>query len=89
MEREGSVQLGTIGRGLRRWTCGPGCLGVHVGAFLLVATALTLINVAVSPENLWFWRPLAWWGGLVAVHAALTLGGSLTREGDAESEPVE
>ena len=82
MER---LPLDRICRGLGGWAGGPGCLGVHAGAFFLGATALTLLNVARSPYDLWFWRPLAWWGPVLALHAGLVFGGAVRRGGAARS----
>ena len=79
MEREGSLSVGQICRGLGGWAGGSGCLGVHLVVFFLGATVLTLLNVARSPDDLWFWRPLAWWSGLILLHAGLTLGGVTRR----------
>ena len=79
MRREGSLQIERLGLMLRRWAGGPGCLAVHLGIMLVAATVLTLVNVARTPEHLWFWRPLAWWGVLLAGHAAWVVGGVVRR----------
>lgn len=74
MERDGFQQAQRIGRGLGRWLGSPAGLSLHVGLFLLGATFLTLLNLLRSPQELWFWRPLAWWGGLLLLHTAVTVG---------------
>lgn len=90
MERDGFQQAERVGRRLGQWLGGPPGLALHVGLFLLGATFLTLVNLLRSPQDLWFWRPLAWWGGLLLLHAAVTVGGVVRRvEADAPApQPV-
>ena len=89
MERNGSDRAQLLGRGLGRWLLGPSGLVLHLGAFLLGAMLLTLLNLLRSPGEIWFWRPLAWWGGLLAVHAGLTVGGAVRTAGARGSSPLE
>ena len=42
----------------------------HLAAYALVNIALLVINLATSPETLWFYWPLLGWGVAVAAHAA-------------------
>ncbi len=87
MQREDVWQVGPLGGRLRQWAGGAGALGVHLGVFLLAATALTLVNVARSPETLWFWRPLAAWLVLLAAHGAWVAGGVVRKPDAAAPDP--
>lgn len=87
MERDGFQQAQRVGRGLGRWLGGPAGLALHVGLFLLGATFLTLLNLLRSPQEIWFWRPLAWWGGLLLLHTAVTVG-EVVRRAAADSPPA-
>lgn len=87
MERHGSHHAERVGRWLGRWLYGPAGLAVHLGLFLLGATLLTLLNLLRSPAEIWFWRPLGWWGALLIIHAGLTLGGLLRSAGVNPSAP--
>lgn len=42
---------------------------IHLTVFVLVNAGLIVINLLTSPENLWFFWPLAGWGIGVAAHA--------------------
>ena len=42
----------------------------HLAAYALVNIALLALNLATSPETLWFYWPLLGWGVAVAAHAA-------------------
>ena len=46
----------------------------HLVVYVVVITALAVINLRRSPENLWFIWPLAGWGIGVLYHAASTFG---------------
>lgn len=81
MERDGFHRGEGVRRGVGRWLGGPAGFALHVGLFLLGATILTLLNILRSPQELWFWRPLAWWGGLLLLHAVLAVRGSARRSG--------
>lgn len=87
MERDGSHRTERVGRWLGGWLGSPSCLAVHLGLFLLGATLLTLLNLLRSPEEIWFWRPLVWWGVLLAAHAGLTVGGVLRGAGASSPAP--
>lgn len=87
MERNGFHQAAGVGRGLGRWLGGPPGLALHVGLFLLGATFLILLNLLRSPQELWFWRPMAWWSGLLLLHGAFTVGGAVRRAEAAAPTP--
>lgn len=46
----------------------------HLVVYVVVVTALAVINLRRSPEYLWFIWPLAGWGIGVLCHAASTFG---------------
>lgn len=75
VQRGINPQWGRLGRGVGSWTLGRGLLSLHVGAYLLTATALILLNLTRSPNDLWFQDPLRRWGVFVVLHAALVVGG--------------
>lgn len=41
----------------------------HLGVYVIVNLGLFLINMATSPETLWFIWPLMGWGIAIALHA--------------------
>ena len=47
---------------------------IHAAMYLLVNTALVVINLVTSPEYLWFVWPLLGWGVGVAAHAIAVFG---------------
>ena len=73
------------------WLVGRNGLAVHAGIFLLAAVTFTLLNVALAPGHLWIWRPLGWWGALLAIHAAFTLarGGVIPIKRDRSAPTVD
>jgi hypothetical protein len=70
----------------------------HLGVYVLINAMLLLINIATSPDVLWFYWPLLGWGIAVALHAIRVFGAGrwfgadweekkideLMREGDAQ-----
>jgi hypothetical protein len=50
-----------------------GCVTVHVGSYLVAGSGLLLVNAIRTPGDLWFWRPLAVWGLVLALHAVVAL----------------
>ena len=44
----------------------------HLAVYLGVNALLLVINLATSPETLWFYWPLLGWGIAIAAHAART-----------------
>ena len=47
---------------------------IHLGLYVLINLALLLVNILTSPDDLWFYWVLLFWGiGLVA-HAVITFG---------------
>lgn len=86
MRREERWDVAHLELRFRRWAVGPGGFACHVGLFLVAAAAAILINLATAPADLWFWRPLVVWGGVVALHAALLLS-TLVR-GAATTDPT-
>src|SRR5215217_1015062 len=75
VERGINPQWGRLGRGVGAWTLGRGLLSLHIGVYLLTATVLILLNLARSPNDLWFQAPLRRWAVLLLLHAALVVGG--------------
>lgn len=86
MRREERWDVAHLGLRFRRWAVGPSGFACHVGLYLVGAAAAILINLATAPSDLWFWRPLLVWGGVVALHAALLLS-TLVR-GAATTDPT-
>jgi len=81
-------EIGRQGWGAGRWLGSSASLAAHLGLFLSVASVLTLANVAFSPERLWFWRPLAVWGGLLALHLVAVAARFLFAEDPAGGAPA-
>ena len=75
MRRATSRSSERIERDLLRWVAGWSGFRVHCGLFLVGATLLTLLNVARTPESLWFWRPLVAWALLLGLHFVAALRG--------------
>src|SRR5688572_24614451 len=77
MEAERGIdpQWGRLGRGVSTWLLGRGLLSLHVGAFLLAATGLLLLNLIRAPNDLWVEAPLRRWGVVLLLHAALVGSG--------------
>ena len=48
----------------------------HLGVYVIVNMGLFLINMAVSPETLWFIWPLMGWGIAIVLHALRVFGGA-------------
>ena len=47
---------------------------IHLGLYVLINLGLFLLNILTSPDDLWFYWVLLFWGiGLVA-HAVITFG---------------
>lgn len=89
MERARSGEIGQLGRRLLAWLAGLGGLGVHVGLFVSAASVLALLNVALSNDRLWFWRPLAWWGLLLVAHGVVAWRGAFgPRAAGTDVEPA-
>ena len=49
---------------------------IHLGIYLIVNTALFVLNMVTNPDHLWFYWPLIGWGIGLAIH-----GFSLVMEG--------
>jgi hypothetical protein len=47
----------------------------HLAVYLIVNTALLVINLVTAPHTLWFYWPLLGWGVGIAIHAAVVLAG--------------
>jgi hypothetical protein len=45
---------------------------IHLTAYLVVNAFLLFINLATSPERLWFYWPLLGWGIGIIAHVAVT-----------------
>ena len=45
---------------------------IHLTAYLVVNAFLLFINLATSPERLWFYWPLVGWGIGIIAHAVVT-----------------
>lgn len=48
----------------------------HFAAYMVVNTLLVFLNLLVSPDNLWFYKPLLGWGTGLAAHGIGMLAGS-------------
>jgi hypothetical protein len=48
----------------------------HLSVYVIVNLGLFLINMIMSPENLWFIWPLMGWGIGIVVHALRVFGGT-------------
>ena len=46
----------------------------HLGAYFIVSGAAVALNIAVTPETLWFPFPLVGWGAVLALHVAYVMG---------------
>ncbi|HET8524526.1 MAG TPA: hypothetical protein VFL82_14915 [Thermomicrobiales bacterium] len=62
-------QFNRLRRGLAARLLGPGLLLVHIGIFLVAATALILINLYRHPAGLTVGGALRTWAAIVAFHA--------------------
>jgi hypothetical protein len=49
----------------------------HLSVYVIVNLGLFLINMTMSPENLWFIWPLMGWGIAIVLHALRVFGGAL------------
>jgi hypothetical protein len=49
----------------------------HLSVYVVVNLSLILINMALSPENIWFIWPLVGWGLGIVLHAFRVFGGAL------------
>ncbi|MGH2561970.1 MAG: hypothetical protein ACRDJH_23145 [Thermomicrobiales bacterium] len=58
-----------LGRRFGTWALGFGLVGLHVAVFLVAATALTLLDLYRSPDQLTVDDGLRTWGSIVALHA--------------------
>jgi hypothetical protein len=50
-----------------------GKLLLHFGVFLIASWNLLAINLANSPNNLWFWPWVAAWAGALVLHFGIVL----------------
>ena len=57
---------------------------VHLGVFIVVNTLLALINLATSPQHLWFQWPLFGWGIGLFFHGLGTLKQGASRRQEEE-----
>lgn len=48
--------------------------GLHIFGYIMVMSALVVVNLAVTPETVWFVWPGVGWGGVLAIHAAYAMG---------------
>ena len=48
----------------------------HLSVYVIVNLGLFLINMATSPETLWFIWPLMGWGIAIVLHALRVFGGA-------------
>jgi hypothetical protein len=64
-------QINRLRRGLAARLLGPGLLLVHIGVFLVAATALILINLYRHPSGLTIGGALRTWAAIVAFHALI------------------
>jgi hypothetical protein len=62
-------QINRLRRGVAARLLGPGLLLVHIGVFLVAATALILINLYRHPSGLTIGGALRTWAAIVAFHA--------------------
>jgi len=46
----------------------------HLGAYFIVTGAAVGLNIAFTPETLWFPFPLVGWGSILALHVAYVMG---------------
>jgi hypothetical protein len=47
---------------------------IHLVVYVLINTMLFLLNIATSPDILWFYWPLLGWGIGIAMHAFFVFG---------------
>lgn len=45
---------------------------IHLVVYLVINTALAIINYLTSPEHLWYYWPLLGWGVGLVIHAIFT-----------------
>ena len=50
---------------------------IHLTVYVIVNLGLFLINMIMSPGNLWFFWPLMGWGIAIVMHALRVFGGTL------------
>lgn len=48
--------------------------GLHIIGYFLVMAAVVVVNLAATPESVWFVWPGVGWGGVLAIHAAFAMG---------------
>ncbi|MFP6741769.1 MAG: 2TM domain-containing protein [Alphaproteobacteria bacterium] len=48
--------------------------GLHIIGYFLVMAAVVVVNLAATPETVWFVWPGVGWGGVLAIHAAFAMG---------------
>ncbi len=46
----------------------------HLLGYFVVMLIIVPVNVAMSPEKLWFVLPMVGWGAVLAVHVAWVMG---------------
>ena len=76
MGQRGGGATERLGRVVGGWIAGRPGLGWHAGIYVSIAVVATLLDVAIRPTEFWVWRPLAWWGVIVAAHAAFVAIGA-------------
>ena len=62
-------------------------LYIHLTAFILVNALLVAINLAASPQYLWFFWPLLGWGLGILLHVLLIVG--LSKGAEIKSRMIE
>ncbi|MGH2534202.1 MAG: hypothetical protein ACRDJW_18190 [Thermomicrobiales bacterium] len=63
------LRLARLGRRCGTWALGFGLVGLHVALFLVAATALILLDLYRSPDQITVDDGLRAWGSIVALHA--------------------
>lgn len=48
--------------------------GLHIIGYLMVMSAVVVVNLAATPAVIWFVWPGVGWGGVLAIHAAYAMG---------------
>jgi hypothetical protein len=47
--------------------------GLHFFGYFMVMSAFLVVNLAVTPDTVWFAWPGVGWGGVLAIHAAFAM----------------
>lgn len=61
---------------------------IHLTAYVVVNLFLFLLDIFVSPDNLWFYWPLLGWGIAIVLHAVSVFGFGRLSSADWEATKI-